>query len=256
MFRLLRLTRSVEYRSFPHLACTLTSRPQHDSLRPYTAYFTLLSSSVSLASPNAASSVRFTRTTLRRLLSPPSRLSPAWTYHVQLALASLPGASYAEALSCWREIQNLAAQRGDDAMEAVAYIGIARLALGRGEWRVVKDALDSVKAKLQASQASEETEPISADPHMAAMPPPPPSSPSLVPPSLMIQLLLIEALYEAHMGNVKASKENLKQAHQLLDAPETTDELGVGDRDGWARVSGRVSSPDTALTQLERFRSR
>lgn len=143
-------------------------------------------------------------------------------------------------------------------MRSVAQLAIAQLALSKGEWATVKSALDDISSATAPKVTSQGQGQVQGREQGSddSMQPPRPLegqhagvnlSSEVLPPALTIQLLLVEALYHAHMGNVKIAKDKLKAAHQLLDAPESNDDRGRGEKEGWVRVNHTFSREMTVL---------
>ncbi|ORY57118.1 hypothetical protein BCR35DRAFT_309707 [Leucosporidium creatinivorum] len=232
------------------LSKAIVAAEKHPSFTLLKPYLTLLQTRATITSSSpSTTSLKYARTTLRRLLSspafslPPSFPSPgtdlqhpAWVYTLHLTLATLPSTPYPEALASWREIERIAKGRGDEGMRMVSLVGQARIALSEGEWRVVESVLEECARGMGWTEDG------------AALPPqaPAPPTPSPLPPPLQIQLLLVYALFHAHMGDVKKAKEKLKMAHGLLDAPagsgggaggeEEEKERARGEKEGWVVI--------------------
>lgn len=131
-----------------------------------------------------------------------------------------------------REVERLAARRGDDEMKWASRVLIARLALGQGEFRTAESMIMQVAkmmglsdqlapaVKADAAEDHKDDTGIKTDQGFLGR-------------QLRVQFLLVYCLYYAQNGNVKLAKEKLKMAHVLLDEKVSEE----GEAEGWTSVS-------------------
>lgn len=182
---------------------------QHPDYTPYALLLYALQAHLA-----SSTNPKFAKSTLKRALSE-STAHPSWTYHFLLALSSLSAdeKDYPGALSPLREVEKIAARRGDVEMGWAVKVLIARLALGAGEMKVAGEAVKEVGDWM--GFGGEEVE---RSAQMGCQ--------------LRIQFVLVFCLYHAQMGNVKLAKETLRKAHQLLDEKDPEE----GADEGWTKV--------------------
>ncbi|TNY20145.1 hypothetical protein DMC30DRAFT_270149 [Rhodotorula diobovata] len=225
------------------LARAISISQSHPSLAPYGPALSLLHLRLALFSSKP---LKYIRTTLRRLLASLSSPSPsptaaaaaaaAATYSAHAFAASLPGASLAERLAAWDSVVSLAQQhrggaQGPDAQVlGVALLASARLALKAEDYPRCAALLDALRDALPGEDT---------DGRGAAWPPR----------VVRVQDRLVRCLYHAQVGDAKAAKETLKEAHRLLDAAPGADRSG--EMDEVAVLVGGPGTHDTATLHFK-----
>ncbi|KAK4047587.1 hypothetical protein OIO90_006128 [Microbotryomycetes sp. JL221] len=221
------------------LSKALLSAENNESLAPFRPFLSLLSASLSLSLSSStskhsiSSSINYTRKTLKRMLTN-SPLTAHWSYRTLLTLANLLMSTRKEIVSCWREVDKLATSQGHVTMSLVAKLAIARETLAMGDCSSTEQNLKDMDLILFPATSHQNTNVIDSTkpaPDQAVS-----ISTSLLPVPLQVHYFLVSALFKAHIGDTRGAKDKLKVAHTLLDKPETNDEAGLGEKEGWVKI--------------------
>ncbi|GAA5957054.1 hypothetical protein JCM3765_005391 [Sporobolomyces pararoseus] len=196
----------------------------HPSLSPFIPSLTLLQVRLALFSTKR---VKYARTLLKKLLSSPllSTTMPsslAALYGTHSTLATLPSISYAERMTAWQTVANVAQQNGDIQVQVLAVLARSRLSLEVDDCETTKSCLKQIQQYLGPSTDAAKSDPSAqVQPEFAT--------------AIKVEFRLIASLLAAQLGEVKEAKDLLKTTHALLDSADAST---ASFSDGTIRITG------------------
>ena len=137
----------------------------------------------------------------------PESLSALYATHS--TLVTLPSIPYAERMTAWQTVANVAQQNGDIQVQVLAVLARARLSLEVDDCEATKSSLQKIQQYLGPSTDGVKLESGAQVQYEFAT-------------AIKVEFRLIASLLAAQLGEVKEAKDLLKTTHALLDSADAS----------------------------------
>jgi hypothetical protein len=143
-----------------------------------------------------------------------------------------------------QELLAFATSRGDESMQWIVKLQMARVAILKGDEalsaQLIKELLHSTgyrlsltNAELEAAENQHLSTSGQAKPNpLAVFAADPARTHHQLPKPVILHFVILLCIWQGHVGEMKAAKANLKKVHALLDEPSSV----PGDLEGWVQV--------------------